>query len=67
MSASLFMKVSFSPDIIHSGWLGSKHQLTNKQTNLYNPAESAVRVPPIETADALSAGFIPFQTDELEM
>ena len=23
----LFMKVSFSPDIIHSGWLGSKHQL----------------------------------------
>ena len=23
------MKVSFSPDIIHSGWLGSKHQLTN--------------------------------------
>ena len=25
----LFMKVSFSPDIIPSGWLGSKHQLTN--------------------------------------
>ena len=25
----LFMKVSFSPDIIHSGCLGSKHQLTN--------------------------------------
>ena len=23
------MEVSFSPDIIHSGWLGSKHQLTN--------------------------------------
>ena len=26
---SLFMKVSFNPDIIPSGWLGSKHQLTN--------------------------------------
>ena len=25
----LFMKVSFCPDIIPSGWLGSKHQLTN--------------------------------------
>ena len=25
----LFMKVSFSPGIIHCGWLGSKHQLTN--------------------------------------
>ena len=25
----LFMKVSFSPYIIPSGWLGSKHQLTN--------------------------------------
>ena len=25
----LFMKVFFSPDIIPSGWLGSKHQLTN--------------------------------------
>ena len=25
----LFMKLSFSPDIIPSGWLGSKHQLTN--------------------------------------
>ena len=24
----LFMKVSLSPGIIHSGWLGSKHQLT---------------------------------------
>ena len=26
---SLFMKVSFSPDIIPCGWLGSKHQLAN--------------------------------------
>ena len=26
---SLFMKVSFSPDIIPSGWLGLKHQLTD--------------------------------------
>ena len=25
----LFMKVSFSSDLILSGWLGSKHQLTN--------------------------------------
>ena len=25
----LSMKVSFSPDIIFSGWLGSKHRLTN--------------------------------------
>ena len=25
----LFMKVSFSPAITRSGWLGSKHQLTN--------------------------------------
>ena len=25
----LFIKVSFSPDIISSGWQGSKHQLTN--------------------------------------
>ena len=25
----LFMKVSFSPDIILCGWLGLKHQLTN--------------------------------------
>ena len=25
----LFMKVSFSPDITHSGWLRSKYQLTN--------------------------------------
>ena len=25
----LFMKISFSPDIIHSGCLGSEHQLTN--------------------------------------
>ena len=24
-----FMKVSFSPDMIPSGWLGSKHQITN--------------------------------------
>ena len=24
----LFMKLGFSPDIIHSGWLGSKHPLT---------------------------------------
>ena len=28
----LFMKVSFSPDIIPSGWLGSKHQLTKFRT-----------------------------------
>ena len=28
----LFMKVSFSPDIIPSGWLGSKHQFTNQQS-----------------------------------
>ena len=26
----LFMKVSFSPDIFPSGWLGSEHQLTNQ-------------------------------------
>ena len=26
----IFMKVSFSPDIIICGWLGLKHQLTNK-------------------------------------
>ena len=26
---SLIVKVSFSPDIIRSGWLGWKHQLTN--------------------------------------
>ena len=25
----LFMKISFSPDIIPRGWLGSKHQLSN--------------------------------------
>ena len=25
----IFMKASFSPDIIHSCWLGSKHQLTS--------------------------------------
>ena len=25
-----FVRVSFIADIIHSGWLGSKHQLTNK-------------------------------------
>ena len=25
----LFRKVSFSPDIMSSGWLGSKHQITN--------------------------------------
>ena len=25
----LFMKISFSPDIIRSGWLGLKHQLIN--------------------------------------
>ena len=30
----LFVKVFFSPDMIHSGWMGSKHQLTNKQTKL---------------------------------
>ena len=29
------MEVSFSPDIIRSGWLGSKHQLTNYLTNLF--------------------------------
>ena len=28
-STYLFMKVSFSPDIILCGWLGSKHKLTN--------------------------------------
>ena len=28
-STYLFMKISFSPDIIPSGWLGSKDQLTN--------------------------------------
>ena len=28
----IYMKISFSPDIIPSGWQGSKHQLTNKQT-----------------------------------
>ena len=27
----LFMKVSFSPDIIRSDWLGSKHQLKKQQ------------------------------------
>ena len=25
----LFIKVSFSPDVIHCGWLGLKHQLSN--------------------------------------
>ena len=25
----IFMKVSFSPDVIRSGWLGSNHQLSN--------------------------------------
>ena len=25
----IFMNVSFSPDIIHNGWLGSKHHSTN--------------------------------------
>ena len=29
----LFMKVSFSPDIILCGWLGSKQQLTNLSSN----------------------------------
>ena len=29
---SFFMKVSFNPDIIHCGWLGSKHQLINWPT-----------------------------------
>ena len=29
-TAYLCMKVSFSPDIIHSGWLGFKHHLTNQ-------------------------------------
>ena len=29
----LFMEVSFSPDIIPNGWLGSEHQLTNYLTN----------------------------------
>ena len=33
----LFMKVSFSPDIIPSGWLGSKHQLTNEVSFWDNP------------------------------
>ena len=31
----LLMKVSFSPGIIPSGWMGSKHQLTNKLVNDY--------------------------------
>ena len=30
----LFMKVSFSPDIIRSGWPGSKHQITNQLASL---------------------------------
>ena len=29
----LFVKVSFSPDIIPSGWLGSKHQQSNKHSS----------------------------------
>ena len=28
------MKVSFHPDIVPSGWLGSKYQLTNELTQL---------------------------------
>ena len=32
----LSMKVSFSPDIFHSGCLGSKHQLTNSLYGLFN-------------------------------
>ena len=40
----LFLKVSYSPDIIPSGWLGSKHQLTNffclsPLTSVVNTAE----------------------------
>ena len=31
----LFMKVSFSSDIILSGWLGSKHQLTKLNATLW--------------------------------
>ena len=31
-SFHLFMKVSFSPDLILCGWLGLKHQLTNERT-----------------------------------
>ena len=30
----LFMKVSFTPDIILSGWLGSKHRLTNQLASM---------------------------------
>ena len=33
-SIYLFLKVSFSPDIIPSGWLGTKHQLINWLTPL---------------------------------
>ena len=31
------MKVSFSPDTIYSGWLGSKHEVTNSETPLLRP------------------------------
>ena len=31
----LFMKVSLSPDMTPSGWLGSKHQLTNVQSKTH--------------------------------
>ena len=40
----VFMKDSFSPDIISSGWLGSKHQLTKLTTQnitVINPNQSA--------------------------
>ena len=34
------MKVSFSPDVMPSGWLGSKHQLTNLHSERQTPSRS---------------------------
>ena len=35
------MEVSFSPDMILSGWLASKHQLTNYSLKVHEAPESA--------------------------
>ena len=44
LSMNLFMKVSLSPDIILCGWLGSKHQLTNKETAPMRPDTAREKV-----------------------
>ena len=52
------MKFVFSPNVLLCGWLGSKHQVTNKQTLAgYNPSTVRTVLVPLGLGFAFSALF----------